>query len=264
MKITGSVLSLLISLNICLAGNIQFIKDDFIHGLQNGIGLITAPLHFDHQDWRNTGLTLAGTALLFSIDKPIQKLALKNHNPVNDIMFNVDKIHGNKYDLYLSGGVYILGLLSSKPGIRMAGLNATEAYLFSGAITGVGKVLLGRKRPYASDSPIFFSPFHWTENRFHSLPSGHTTVSFAVSTVMAKSWDNTAWKIFWYGNAGLVAASRIYHNKHWFSDTFLGAVVGYSVANFIINSDTEKFSQRKYRIVPVATLNSIRLDICLY
>jgi len=261
MKITGSVLSLLISLNICLSGNTQFIKDDFIHGFHNGIGLVTAPLNFNRQDWQNTGFALAGTVLLFAFDKPTQKLALNNHNSINDVLFNVDKIHANEYDLYLSGGVYILGLITSKPSIRMIGLNATEAYLFSGAITGIGKVLFGRKRPYASDSPLFFSPFHWIENRFHSIPSGHTTVSFAVSTVMAKSWDNITWKIFWYGNAGLVAASRIYHNKHWLSDTFLGAIIGYSVANYIFNSDTEKPSQRKFRIVPQVSINSVGFDI---
>jgi len=255
MKITGLVLSLLFLLNICLFGNVNFVKNDFTHGFHNGIGLITAPLHFDRQDWKNTGLTLAGTALLFAFDKPAQKLALNNHNSINDIIFNVDKIHGNEYDLYLSGGVYILGLITSKASMRMTGLNAAEAYLFSGAITGIEKVLLGRKRPNVSNSPIFFSPFHWTENRFHSLPSGHTTVSFAVSTVMAKSWDNLAWKIFWYGNAGLVAASRIYHNKHWLSDTFLGAIVGYSVANFIVNSDTENNSLDKVQIKPVLSYN---------
>jgi len=264
MKIMGSVLSLLVSLNICLSGNTQFIKDDFIHGFHNGIGLMTAPLHFDRQDWRNTSYALAGTALLFSIDKSIRQLALNNHNSINDVIFNVDKIHGNEYSLYLAGGVYTLGLITSKTSIRMIGLNAVEAYLFSGAITGVGKVLFGRKRPYVSDSPVFFSPFHWTENRFHSLPSGHTTVSFAVSTVMAKSWDNTAWKIFWYGNASLVAASRIYHNQHWLSDTFLGAIVGYSVANYIVKEDTGKTSQRNHRIVPLISINSIGLDICPY
>ncbi|MBU0712881.1 phosphatase PAP2 family protein [bacterium] len=226
--------------------------------------MITAPLYFDRQDWRNTGLALAGSALLFAIDRPVQKLALNNHNSINDVIFNVDKIHGNNYSLYLAGGVYTLGVITQNMTIRTTGLNAAEAYLFSGAITGIGKVLFGRKRPYVSDSPLFFSPFHLIENRYHSLPSGHTTVSFAVSTVMAKSWDNIPWKIFWYGNASLVAASRIYHNQHWLSDTFLGAVVGYSVANYIVKSSLEENTQRKFRVIPQVTLNSIGLDICLY
>jgi len=260
-QITTIILILLLLFNKGIAGDISYIRDDYQHSIHTGIGIITAPIHFDRQDWRNTGLTLAGTILFFNIDKPIQQLALNNHNPIHNVLFKIDRIHGNKYDLYLAGSIYTFGIITQKPAIRKAGLNAAEAYLFSGAITGIGKVLFGRKRPYASDSPLFFSPFHLTENRYHSLPSGHTTVSFAVSTVMAKSWDNIGWKVFWYGNAGLVAASRIYHNQHWFSDTFLGAIVGYSVANYIVNSTPEKTSQKNYRIVPQVSISSVGFDI---
>jgi len=238
--------SLLITNSV--ASDLKFIQEDAQHGFRNGSALLTAPLHFKRQDWRNIGLTLAGTILFFSIDKPIQILALNNQNSLNDCLFNLDKIHGNEYDLYFAGAIYGFGLVSNEEHIRRIGLNAAEAYLFSGAITGIGKVVFGRRRPYAGDSPLFFSPFHFLENRFHSLPSGHNTVSFAVSTVMAKSWDNVIWKVFWYGNAGLVAASRVYHNQHWFSDTFLGTVIGYSVANYILNSDVEKNSRKRFFI----------------
>ena len=107
------------------------------------------------------------------------------------------------------------------------GLRATEAFVYSGIITAGLKVLIGRWRPYAGKDHLFFKPFQFNNDDYVSLPSGHTTVSFAVSTVLAKSMDNPYWKIFWYGSAGLVGVSRIYHNKHWLSDVFLGSVIGH-------------------------------------
>ena len=50
---------------------------------------------------------------------------------------------------------------------------------------------------------------------------------------MAGYSDNLLWKSFWYGSAGLVALSRIYHNQHWVSDVFLGGVIGYFVGDYI-------------------------------
>ena len=167
-------------INSALAEAGCFLVNDFPQAWNCGLGLVSTPLRFERKDWIRLGLTAGGTALLFTVDKHIQKLALKNQNPFNDVIFNVDKIHGNEYSLYLAGSVYTLGLITKKPAIRTAGLNAVEAYMFSGAITGVGKVLFGRKRPYASASPVLFSPFHMTDNRYHSLPSGHTTVSFVA------------------------------------------------------------------------------------
>lgn len=263
-QIAGFPLLLMIFSISVMAKDTCFLQNDIQHGVSTAVGLFTAPGNFTTRDWNRTGLVLAGTTLLFTIDKSVRKLALKNQSSLNDIIFSADKIQGNKYSLFFAGGVYTFGLISNKPGIRITGLHAVEAFIFSGIVTGLSKGLFGRRRPYAGNSPVVFLPFHMTSSTYHSLPSGHTTVSFAVSTVMAKSWDNIAWKIFWYGNAGLVAASRIYHNRHWLSDTFMGTIVGYSVANYIVNSDTKKKLSQKYRIVPQLTLNSIVLNIYLF
>ena len=89
------------------------------------------------------------------------------------------------------------------------GLRATEAFIYFGAITGIIKILIGRHRPYAGDSHLCFRPFRRTNDTYQALPIRHTTVSFGVSTALAKSVDNMCENIFWYGTAGLSGVFRI-------------------------------------------------------
>jgi membrane-associated phospholipid phosphatase len=43
------------------------------------------------------------------------------------------------------------------------------------------------------------------------------------------------WKTAWYGGASAVAFARMYRNRHWLSDTVLGAFLGYGVGRFVLN-----------------------------
>ena len=87
-------------------------------------------------------------------------------------------------------------------------------------------------------------------------------VAFAVSTVMADYSDNLFWKSFWYGGAGLVALSRVYHNQHWVSDVFLGGAIGFFVGNFI-NDYGEKHSKvlSNLKVYPKIGFNQIGLGL---
>ncbi len=237
---------------------------DATHFAEVGFGLLAAPFMFNGGDWARVGLAAGGTAVMFAMDKHIKDFALRNQTKLNDAIFDVDSYQGNHYSLFLAWGIYGYGALAGDSKIRRMGLHATEAFVYSGAITGIFKILIGRRRPYAGDGHLFFRPFQFTNDRYQALPSGHTTVSFAVSTALAKSVDNMYWKVFWYGTAGLVGASRIYHNKHWLSDVFLGAVIGYYTGDFVVGFD-KKVKPRIFghRIQPWFGVNAVGLRVYL-
>ena len=220
------------------AGKVQGTTDtpvrDARHFLQVGIALATAPLHFSRADWAKTGVFLATTALLFAIDKDVRHFSLSHQNSSNDHLFRLDRYHGNKYSLGLGFLLYGGGLVTRNRSIRETGLRSVEAFVYAGAVSSLVKGILGRRRPYGGDSQFVFKPFQLKDS-FQALPSGHATVAFAVSTVLAKSVDSLPWKFFWYGAAAMVGAARVYHNQHWISDVFFGGVLGYSVANFVVN-----------------------------
>ena len=50
----------------------------------------------------------------------------------------------------------------------------------------------------------------------------------AVTSETSKWWPNSTWYIapVMYGGATLIAASRMYNNKHWASDVVMGAAIG--------------------------------------
>jgi membrane-associated phospholipid phosphatase len=199
------------------------------------LGLVVAakPFRFNSSDWGTVAAVAGGTALLFTADKAVRSIAIRNQSGFANSVFGIDKFYGSGYTALFTAGIYGYGLFAGDAGIRNLGLKASEAFIISGAITTVLKVVIGRRRPYGGESNLFFSPPKLFDNDYQSLPSGHTTVAFAVSTVMAGYSDNLLWKTFWFGSAGLVALSRIYHNQHWVSDVFLGGAIGYFVGDFI-------------------------------
>jgi hypothetical protein len=192
----------------------------------DGALLYTAPLRFGVRDWLLTGGAIAGTGLTMLADEPTRREFLEEHNAVKDVATDI----GNLYGTGLPGAVVIAGLYSGglifdSPKIRLAGLHVAQSLAYAGLLTTGLKIVIGRHRPYLGDGPHVFTPFTGND-AFYSLPSGHTTVAFAISSSLAADIDNPWASVGLYGIAALTAASRIYVDRHWLSDTFLGAMIG--------------------------------------
>lgn len=92
------------------------------------------------------------------------------------------------------------------------------------------KVLIARLRPVFVMSGIIpdFDRFTWA---WHSMPSGHTTVTFAglvMIGMLAPKYKPLTWIL-----ACVVGASRIFVGAHWFSDVVLGAFIGMVIADIV-------------------------------
>jgi len=239
----------------------QTLLGDVEHFFDVGIGLAKSPFEFSANDWHTVGIVAGGTAALFLVDKNIRTFALSSQSEINDKIFYLDSFYGSPYTGLFTASIYGFGLFAKNKGIRKVGLQATEALIYSTIITGILKISFGRRRPNAGESHLFFKPFQFTNNTYQSLPSGHTTAAFTVSTVMANHIDNFYWKVFWYGSAGMVGLARIYHNQHWASDVFLGAAIGYFVGNFVVNFDKENTEYFGIKVNPYFTLNAIGVTL---
>jgi membrane-associated phospholipid phosphatase len=245
--------------NVIGRNNETFINDGK-HFLNVGLGLWNVPKSFQKDDWIKLGVITSVTGMLFFIDDDIQQFALKHQNSRNDRIFNLDKIYGNKYTIAMTVGIYGLGFIFDEPEIRRMGLNSFESFLYSALLMSTLKMAFGRHRPDVGDGQWFFEPGQ-IKDPYQSLPSGHATVSVAVSTAMAKSIDNVLWKIFWYSGGALVAMSRVYHNRHWVSDVFFGAAIGYYVADFVVKYDKKSNRSLTGKIFPFANTNGIGLAV---
>ncbi len=173
------------------------------------------------------GGVLAATGGAYLLDGDTRSEVLNQHTLQRDNISAVFREYGGTYSILASSaGLYTLGLLTQCDEVRTSGRLVLEAFVVSGVIYGGLKVLLGRGRPYLNLGKDRFKPLNFL-NDYNSLPSGHTTVAFTISTVLSDHIDR------WWASAGLytIAAatgiSRIYDDKHWLSDVVLGASIGY-------------------------------------
>lgn len=102
----------------------------------------------------------------------------------------------------------------------------------AGVVARVLKIFIGRQRPVFFESlelTGFFPPqLKW---EFNSMPSGHTTVSFAALVMigmLAPKYKPLTW-----GLAIVIGVSRIAVGAHWPSDVIFGAFIGMVVADVV-------------------------------
>ncbi|MEO8404836.1 MAG: phosphatase PAP2 family protein, partial [Chitinophagaceae bacterium] len=203
------------------------------------------------KDWGRFGIFAGGTALLTMADEPIQKFALRLRNKnaglrhVSSYVTNF----GGLYEAYVLVGLGTYGFVFKNEKMRTTTLLATQSYITSAAMAYLIKFIAGRQRPsfYSKDhveaEPTFHGPFfsggrNANGNRINqSFPSGHTTAAFAAATVYAMEYKNRPWvPILSYSAATLIGLSRITENKHWFTDVFVGATLGYLTGRQVVNN----------------------------
>ena len=204
----------------------------------------TKPFHMNKREWRKLGLFVLATGALSFADESIQQGAMKfrNNNPG---VANTSKYitnFGGPYEAYTLAALGAYGFVFKNQKLKTTTLLATQAYITGGIIETVVKYLTGRTRPSFYDpsqeaEAQFKGPFGNTSRLNGSFPSGHTTVAFAAATVFAMEYKTTVWvPILSYTAATLIGISRITENKHWATDVFAGAILGYLSGKQIVNN----------------------------
>ena len=221
--------------------------------------IFTAPVRFSERDWLITGAVVGGTAALFSLDQSARSLAQRNQSQFGDNLFNIGREYGRPiYGIVLSSGLYLGGLAFDKKDVRLTGVMVFESLAFAGAITTVIKSVAGRSRPFLEEGNTRFRGFQFRDGTT-SLPSGHATVAFAVSSVLAARIHNTLATVGLYSLATLTAVSRVYHDEHWASDSFLGAAIGTVVGLAVVDIHDHRDNQAYFRFIP--SINGIRAEL---
>lgn len=201
----------------------------------DALTIATSPSRWDATDWALAGGSAAMTGALMTIDDDVRSIAQRNRSETGQQFADVGNTFGEiGVALALSGGTYLTGLAFDLPHVRRAGRHVAQSLVYAAVITTSLKFIVGRERPEWNGGQFVFNPFA-TSDRFYSIPSGHTTVAFAIASSLSADIDHPAATIALYGLAALTAGTRVYVDRHWTSDVFLGAVfggvIGYTVAN---------------------------------
>ncbi len=221
--------------------------------LHNTAAQATAPFHFSKKDWIITGSLAVLTAGLVSTDGLTDNTTkvLKSEHTWIRKSSPVITSFGSRAGY---GTVIAFGTLSAvfknKKGVETS-LLAGQAVITSGLWVQMIKILSGRQRPFRYDitgnsvAGHWYGPFAQYRNdlakeipgaAFESFPSGHTATAFSIATVFAMQYsDIKAVPVLSYSAATLVGVSRLTEHRHWLSDVFAGAVLGYFCGKQVVN-----------------------------
>ena len=201
--------------------------------------ITTSPSRWDRTDWMTAGLVMGGTGFFIGLDEDIKNFFEDTRSSTTDNLGSIFEPFGNGIiTIPTLAAFYIFGHFDENYKAKQTALIATESFLITGLYTTILKVTLGRHRPSTGSSSNTFDGFTIDHKSF---PSGHTSTAFAIATVVANEYEETPYiKPISYGIATLTGLSRINDEKHWASDVFFGAALGYFVSKTILHLHNDR------------------------
>ncbi len=252
------LLFFIVPLHLTFAQADSLLINDFKDFVNVSADFYTSPLRFNSEDWIKLSAIVGLTGIATLADNEIKNFSQKNQNKFSNNIFSADKYYYVEFVGASIIGFYGYGLIANNSKLRNLAIKLTEATMLASSLSLITKIVIGRGRPYKQGSQYFTNPFTFN-NDYNSFPSGHATLAFAYSTVMANEVDNVFWKIGWYSLAGLVGYSRIYHNQHWFSDILMSGSIGYFSGEFVNNHHANVKENIKLNLFPIPTGLAVQL-----
>lgn len=217
------------------------LNKEFLIGFGNDVyEVVKAPGSWRSKDWWRLTAVLGAGALLYALDQKIHDWSQDRRTPATEDWARFGSNLGN--GLFLGGliaSLYVGGEIFDKRGLRKTALLSLESWLTAGAfVTGL-KAITGRARPYTGMGSHHFKPFSFSSD-YYSFPSGHAVSAFAVATVIADQTDFVLVDVLAYSLSTLAVASRVHESKHWASDVFIGAAIGFIIGKKICSLHREQ------------------------
>lgn len=158
----------------------------------------------------------AAAGLAFLADGDIEDFMAKTQ-PLPTGLADAGNFSGGYAAPFIAYGTIILSGLGENlsfqdiyPDLEMV----TGAFLVNAMAVYSLKYLTGRERPDGSNN--------------RSFPSGHAANGFLMASLIEKRYGMKT-GIPFYGLAGIIALSRLQHEKHYAADVIMGAGIGFTI-----------------------------------
>jgi hypothetical protein len=207
----------------------------------------TAPVRWDQGNWQEFGASLLVIAAAHEYDDDVRSHFVNDSHaqqPGKDRESTKDAVPA----AVLLGGTLLAAFVTEDSGGYTEAWSMAEAGALSGVATLMMKTAFGRARP--NDTNRVDDWFGGGD----SFPSMHTSIAFAIGTVLAESGnDRYRWirRALGYGVAGGTAYVRLRENVHWLSDTVAGASLGLATAQFVVNRRQHKNQTASLQVLPM-------------
>jgi hypothetical protein len=173
---------------------------------------------------------------LMAADQAVRKYTRNHHNQQTNDFFSdyIDPLGDGRYGAAICGLFYFGGKIFDNQRAKETGIMGIESMAVAGALSSIGKLLIGRERPKKNKGAFYYQGVN-SKSYKSSLPSGHTTMAFSLASVIAEQYENILIDILAYGAASAVGFQRVYDDDHWLSDVAAGAILGIVVGKTIVN-----------------------------
>lgn len=212
----------------------------------DGVGFtLGSPGRWHGKDWMKLGGIVVGTAALTLADDPIRQFWQNQSSSFLDGVNTVGYHYGKPYSaIGFTGGFYLAGLIFRDEWLRETGLILATSLFSAGAIERTLKPLVGRARP-STGVGNYEVAFFTDKAGYHSFPSGHASMAFTISMVVARRTNSVPVKVIFYGLAASTAVCRLYSDAHWISDVAFGGTVAW----FCADAALRRLAENKYKHV---------------
>jgi membrane-associated phospholipid phosphatase len=206
--------------------------------------IFTSPFHINRHNAKWWLLAAGTTAGLIAADHSISN-ALENSQGQVRWGGRISQI-GASYTLVpLVAGYYAFGVWKDHAKAREIGVLGTESLLDSLIVAGVLKVAIRRNRPDEENPGDF-----WGGGT--SFPSGHAIQVWSIASLVAHEYKHQKIVgVVAYSLAGVVSAARIAAQKHFASDVFVGATMGWFIGRYVYDTHMSHLAHRHSALVPM-------------
>jgi len=187
--------------------------------LQDQKALLTAPFRMSERQW-----TLAVPLSILAVGLVASDTAVEAHVTKTASTVSTASNFSNAGLAALAGvggGMYLWGTFAKNEHQRetgfLSGEAAVDAYLDTTAI----KYVAGRDRPFTANGRGNFF------DGGGSFPSLHSSVSWAIASVIAHEYPGPVTQVLSYGLAGAVSVARVEAHQHFMSDAVIGSALGW-------------------------------------
>jgi membrane-associated phospholipid phosphatase len=220
---------------------------DAIRFADGVIRTYTSPLRWKGKDWAEFGAVMGTTVGLTLLDQPVRDMWSHQHSTTLDNINTIGYHYGKPYAGFaITAGLYSAGLLIKNQWARETALILGTSLVTSGLLEMGLKPLIGRARPQQEKGNYDLTILN-KEAGFHSFPSGHASMAYTISFVLAKRVHSVPLKIVFYSLAGATTVCRLYSDAHWISDVAFGGVLGWYCSQAVINRLTKNHHRNPTR-----------------
>ena len=178
------------------------------------------------------GASVALAASL-ALDEPLQRFVATHRSRAADEVANaVDPLGEARWLVPALAAATVVPYVAGRHDVARAALRVAIGYAAADIAGGVVRVATARHRPDSTGDAWRFHPFH-PQGEWGSMPSAHVTHAIAIAAGIAEQSERPWVSRIAYGLATLVAADRVYRQRHWSSDVVVGAALGIGAARAV-------------------------------